>query len=106
MATITDVARQAGVSVSTVSYALSGARPIRPATKARIEAAMAELGYQPNASARSLASRKTSVLAMLYPDADRGVGTTGGSSSTRPRSGHGNSATTWCSGPSHTTTPA
>jgi len=78
MATITDVARQAGVSVSTVSYALSGARPIRPATKARIEAAMAELGYQPNASARSLASRKTSVLAMLYPDADRGVGTTGG----------------------------
>ena len=78
MATINDVARRAGVSVSTVSYALSGARPIRPATKARIASAMADLGYQPNASARSLASRKTNVLAMLYPDADRGVGATGG----------------------------
>lgn len=78
MATITDVARRAGVSVSTVSYALSGTRPIRQETKSRIATAMADLGYQPNASARSLASRRTNVLAMLYPEAERGVGTTGG----------------------------
>lgn len=78
MTTIADVARQAGVSVSTVSYALSGARPIRPETRARIEAAMAELGYRPNASARSLASRRSSVLSLVYPEVDRGVGGTGG----------------------------
>lgn len=78
MATILDVARQAGVSVSTVSYALSGARPIRPETRERVESAMRELGYQPNAMARSLASRRSNVLALVYPAIDRGVGGTGG----------------------------
>ena len=78
MATITDVARAAGVAVSTVSYALSGARPIRPETKERIEAAMRDLGYQPNAMARSLASRRTGILAMVYPEVESGVGSTGG----------------------------
>lgn len=77
VATITDVARRAGVSVSTVSYALSGARPIRPETRARIERAMRDLGYQPNAMARSLASRRSRVIALIYP-ADHGVGRTGG----------------------------
>ena len=67
MATITDVARAAGVSVSTVSYAISGARPIRPETRERIHAAMHRLGFQPNAMARSLASRRSRVIALIYP---------------------------------------
>ncbi|MCM3659478.1 LacI family transcriptional regulator [Georgenia satyanarayanai] len=66
-ATITDVARAAGVSISTVSYALSGKRPIGEKTRQRIEAAVAELGYTPNAGARALAGRRTYILAVTEP---------------------------------------
>lgn len=52
MATMHDVARLARVSVSTVSYVLTGARPISQATRDKVLAAMAELDYQPNAMAR------------------------------------------------------
>ena len=47
MATMHDVARRAGVSVSTVSYVLTGTRPISQATRDKVLAAMAELDYQP-----------------------------------------------------------
>lgn len=67
MTTIDDVARAAGVSVSTVSYALSGKRPISAATRARIERAVRELGYRPHAGARALASSRTNVLALMAP---------------------------------------
>lgn len=62
-----DVARLASVSLSTVSYALSGERKVSDATKARIEAAMAELGFRPNALARGLASRRSRTLALIFP---------------------------------------
>lgn len=78
MATIADVAREAGVSVSTVSYALSGARPIRPETRERIQESMRRLGFQPNAMARSLASRRSKVIALIYPQFGDGVGGTVG----------------------------
>ncbi|PVG84071.1 LacI family transcriptional regulator [Nocardioides gansuensis] len=71
-----DVARHAGVSVSTVSYVLTGARPISPATRKRVLAAMAELDYQPNAMARGLASRRSRILGLLMPMDDRGTGAT------------------------------
>ena len=71
-----DVARLAGVSESTVSYALSGARSIGEETKERIFAAMAELGYTPNAMARGLAGRKTGLLALMFPASERGFGLT------------------------------
>lgn len=76
MATMQDVARRAQVSLSTVSYALSGTRPVSTQTRRRIEEAMAELGYQPNAMARSLASRRSNVLALIYPAMERGLGGT------------------------------
>lgn len=76
MATMQDVARLANVSLSTVSYALSDARPVSAATKVRIEAAMAELGFQRNAAARSLASRRTHVLALTFPAMQQGLGGT------------------------------
>ncbi len=66
-ATINDVARVAGVSISTVSYALSGKRPIGEKTRQRIEDAIAELGYTPNAGARALAGRRTYILAVTEP---------------------------------------
>jgi DNA-binding LacI/PurR family transcriptional regulator len=71
-----DVARLAGVSVSTVSYVLTGTRPISEATRERVLAAMAELGYQPNAMARGLASRRSGILGLLLPMDERGLGAT------------------------------
>ncbi|MFF3332176.1 LacI family DNA-binding transcriptional regulator [Streptomyces sp. NPDC002888] len=67
MVKITDVAKHAGVSPSTVSYALSGKRPISEETRQRVEAAIRELGYRPHAGARALASSKSNVLALVVP---------------------------------------
>ncbi|MER7787608.1 LacI family DNA-binding transcriptional regulator [Streptomyces sp. NPDC097640] len=53
MVGITEVARHAGVAVSTVSYVLSGKRPISPPTRRRVLDSIATLGYRPPASARS-----------------------------------------------------
>ncbi|WP_225755286.1 LacI family DNA-binding transcriptional regulator [Actinotalea sp. Marseille-Q4924] len=73
MPTIDDVARAAGVSISTVSYALSGKRAITEETRQRVLAAAAQLGYAPRAAARALAARRTQVIAVttpLHPDTD------------------------------------
>ena len=67
MATISAVARAAGVSTRPVSYVLSGRRPISAETRARVEAAIAELRYHPHAGARALASSRTNVLALVAP---------------------------------------
>ncbi len=67
MASINDVARAAGVSTSTVSYVLSGKRPISAPTRQRVERSIRELGYRPHAGARALASRTTNVLALMAP---------------------------------------
>lgn len=67
MATIEDVARDAGVSVSTVSYALSGKRSISPETRARVARSVKVLGYRPNARARALASNRANALALIAP---------------------------------------
>ncbi|MCX7656093.1 MAG: LacI family transcriptional regulator [Treponemataceae bacterium] len=76
MATIQDVAQAAGVSVSTVSYVLSGTRPISAATKARVQEAMEKLDYRPHPHARSLASKQSHLLALLIPPTRRGLGET------------------------------
>ena len=52
-----DVARLAGVSHQTVSRVINGSPSIRPATKARVEQAIVELGYRPNTAARALVTR-------------------------------------------------
>ncbi|MBC7268730.1 MAG: LacI family DNA-binding transcriptional regulator [Streptomyces sp.] len=67
MVKITDVARHAGVSPSTVSYALSGKRPISEETRRRVEDSIRALGYRPHAGARALASSKSNVLALVVP---------------------------------------
>lgn len=76
MATIHDVARLAGVSVSTVSYVINGTRRISDSTAARVRAAMEETGYRPNALARGLASRRTRIIGLLFPTSERGLGVT------------------------------
>ncbi|MDR6689114.1 DNA-binding LacI/PurR family transcriptional regulator [Microbacterium sp. 1154] len=65
MVTIGDVARAAGVSRSTASYALSGKRTISPAVRQNVERAVRDLGYIPNAGARALATSRTDVIAVL-----------------------------------------
>ena len=65
MATIGDVARVAGVSRSTASYALSGKRAISADVRRRVEDAVRELGYTPNAGARALATSQTRVIGLL-----------------------------------------
>ena len=65
MVTARDVAKRAGVSQATVSYVMSGSRPISEATKKRVRKAMDELGYVPNINARSLAGGKVGVIGVL-----------------------------------------
>jgi DNA-binding LacI/PurR family transcriptional regulator len=67
----------AGVSVSTVSYAMTGARPITAQTRRRVEDAMEQLGYTPNALARGLKSRRSHIVAVLFPTGGRGIDTSG-----------------------------
>jgi DNA-binding LacI/PurR family transcriptional regulator len=62
-----DVARLAGVSQSTVSYVMSGKRPISEETRQRVLDAIAQLTYEPNAGARALASQRTSVVGLVIP---------------------------------------
>jgi DNA-binding LacI/PurR family transcriptional regulator len=72
MASITDIAREAGCSISTVSYALSGKRTVNPATRKRILKACEKLGYVPNAAARGLRMQKTETIGLLlYPTCAR-----------------------------------
>jgi DNA-binding LacI/PurR family transcriptional regulator len=66
--TIYDVARLAGVSTATVSRALNGTGQIAPATRAAIDSAVEQLGYQPNTLARSLVTKSTQTIALLLPD--------------------------------------
>ena len=65
MATIGDVARIAGVSRSTASYALSGKRSISAEVREKVEQAVLDLGYTPNAGARALATSQTKVIGLL-----------------------------------------
>ncbi len=76
MPTMLDVAKRANVSISTVSYALSGTRPVSERTRQRIFEAMKELGYRPHPIARGLASKRTRILAILFPAIERGLGIT------------------------------
>lgn len=70
--TIYDVARRAGVSHQTVTRFLRGFEGIRPETKARVEAALMELDYRPNAAARMLRSNRTNRIGVLADRLDQG----------------------------------
>jgi LacI family transcriptional regulator len=65
--TIYDVARECGVSISTVSRALNSAEIVKPATRQKVLDAAARLGYVANAQARSLAGGRANVVGLLVP---------------------------------------
>lgn len=72
-ATLADVAERAGVSRQTVSNAINNPRLLRPATLARVEAAIAELGYAPNRAARNLRTRSSRLVGMRQRPAREGT---------------------------------
>ncbi len=65
--TIRDVARRAGVSISTVSRVLNDSSPVSPDKQRRVVEAVEALGYTPNPAARSLLKRETGGLGVLLP---------------------------------------
>ena len=67
-ATIADVAKRAGVSISTVSRVINQSVPVAKETAARVQAAIAELNYVPQAAARGLASKRTETLGLVVPE--------------------------------------
>ena len=64
---LSEVARHADVSPSTVSYVLSGKRSISEQTRRRVLDSIATLGYRPQAGAQALASRRPNVIALVMP---------------------------------------
>ena len=66
--TLHDVARLAEVSIKTVSNVINDYPHIRPATRQKVENAIAELGYTPNLTARNLRSGRTGAIALALPD--------------------------------------
>ncbi|MFE7765600.1 LacI family DNA-binding transcriptional regulator [Streptomyces sp. NPDC057438] len=65
-----DVARLAGTSTAVVSYVINnGPRPVAPATRERVLAAIKELSYRPDRVAQAMASRRTDLIGMIVPDA-------------------------------------
>jgi LacI family transcriptional regulator len=70
--TILDVAREAGVSYSTVSRVLSGYEFVKDETRQRVQDAAQRLGYVVNQQARSLAGGKSNVIGLLVPGLDNG----------------------------------
>lgn len=71
MTTIKDIARVAGVSVTTVSRALNGYSDVNQKTKKRIEEVAKELNYSPNTVARSLVMKKSKTIGLLVSDMNR-----------------------------------
>jgi LacI family transcriptional regulator len=63
-----DVARQAGVSITTVSHVINNSRAVSNGARQRVETAMLELGYKPNTLARSLRRQQTHTIGMIVPD--------------------------------------
>ncbi|QKJ18046.1 LacI family DNA-binding transcriptional regulator [Microbacterium hominis] len=67
-ATLHDVAQLAGVSIKTVSNVVNDYPHVRTATRERVQAAIAQLGYQPNLSARTLRSGRSGVIGLVLPE--------------------------------------
>ena len=66
--TIYDVAKEAGVSLATVSRVINDSTVVKSATKQKVEDAIMRLGYKPNAIAQGLALQKTTMIGLIVPD--------------------------------------
>ncbi|MCW4459135.1 LacI family DNA-binding transcriptional regulator [Microbacterium sp. MPKO10] len=66
--TIRDVAKEAGVSISTVSRALSSPNKVADATREAVESVVVRLGYRPNKNARGLITGRSGTIGLIIPD--------------------------------------
>ncbi|WP_338555385.1 LacI family DNA-binding transcriptional regulator [Paenibacillus sp. KS-LC4] len=66
--TIYDIAKEANVSVATVSRVLNDTAPVKGSTRAKIEALIQKYSFQPNAMARSLLKKETGIIGIIVPD--------------------------------------
>jgi LacI family transcriptional regulator len=71
--TLHDVARRAGVSTATVSRCLNLPDCVRPQTRARVKAAVAELGYTPHFGGRALVSNRTNTVGAVIPTMENAI---------------------------------
>src|SRR6266700_5347906 len=67
MASIEEVAREAGVSITTASHVFSGKRPVAPDTRRRVVAVAERLDYRPHRAARGLATGRTMTIGLHFP---------------------------------------
>ncbi len=67
-ATIVDVAKKAGVAISTVSHVLNHTAPISEETRKRVQQAILDLDYTPNMLARNLRQKYSNVIGVIVPD--------------------------------------
>lgn len=67
--TIYDVAKEADVSLATVSRVINGSEVVREDTRSKVQEAIEKLGYKPNAIAQGLALQKTTTIALIVPEA-------------------------------------
>ena len=68
MSTIKDVARRAGVAISTVSAVINRSAPTSSEVVARVEQAIAEIGYMPQRAAQTLRSGQSRLIGLIIPD--------------------------------------
>ncbi len=66
--TITQVAKQAGVTIGTVSHVINGTAPITEETKQKVYRAIHELNYIPNVMAKSLRSKRNYTIGLMIPN--------------------------------------
>ena len=71
--TIYDVAREANVSMATVSRVVNGNQNVKPATRKKVLEVIERLEYRPNAVARGLASKKTTTVGVIIPDISNNI---------------------------------
>lgn len=66
--TVYDVAKEANVSLATVSRVMNGSSVVKQATKEKVEEAIAKLGYRPNAIAQGLALQRSTSIGIIFPE--------------------------------------
>ena len=71
--TIYDVAREANVSMATVSRVVNGNQNVKPSTRKKVLEVIERLEYRPNAVARGLASKKTTTVGVIIPDISNSI---------------------------------
>jgi LacI family transcriptional regulator len=71
--TIYDLAQKLGLSVSTTSKALNGYTDVKPATRERVLTAAKEMGFEPSAAARSITTKRSYLIGVIYQDLGGGL---------------------------------